>query len=142
MVQRQTFLWNFQGYVVWKIYVFSDLLKNLQLRFLKAGRFERVSLTGNSHPIVTRGSRVSRAPHPSRRLPRFSESSWYVNSHAFGDEYLNDKRWTVQNWLLLQLFANILHHQYFIKEDKNNFGNFSRKFVSAIFVKILFWKFT
>ena len=27
-----------------------------------AGRFERVSLTGNSHPIVTGGSRVSHAP--------------------------------------------------------------------------------
>ena len=32
-------------------------------------------LAGNSHPIVTRGSRVSRAPpHPSR----FSKSSWYL----------------------------------------------------------------
>ena len=33
---------------------------------------------GNSHPIVTRGSRVSRAP-PHHTLPRFSQSSWYKN---------------------------------------------------------------
>jgi len=36
--------------------------ENVPLRSLKAGRFGRVSLTSNSHPIVTRGSRVSRAP--------------------------------------------------------------------------------
>ena len=38
-----------------------------------------MSLTGNSHPIETRGSRVSRAP-PHHTPPRFSKSSWYVNS--------------------------------------------------------------
>ena len=30
----------------------------------KAGRLERMSLTGNSHPIVTRDYRVPRAPPP------------------------------------------------------------------------------
>ena len=44
------------------------------LRYRKAGRFERMSLTGNSHDIVTRGSRFSRAPpHHTLRggLPTF-----------------------------------------------------------------------
>ena len=31
---------------------------------------------GNNHPIVTRGSRVSRSP-PHHTPPRFSQSSWY-----------------------------------------------------------------
>ena len=34
----------------------------IPLRFLKAGSFERMSLTGHSHPLVTHGNRVSRAP--------------------------------------------------------------------------------
>ena len=37
---------------------------------LKAGKFERMSLTGNSHPKMTGGSRVSRAP-PQYTLPAF-----------------------------------------------------------------------
>ena len=34
----------------------------VSLRSCEAGRFQRMSLTGNSHPIVTRGCRVFHAP--------------------------------------------------------------------------------
>ena len=41
-------------------YTFNDVI--IPLRSWKAGRFERVSLTGNTHCILTRGSHVFRAP--------------------------------------------------------------------------------
>ena len=44
--------------------------KKLPLRSREAGRFDRMYFTGNNHPIVTRGSRFSRAP-PHHTLPAF-----------------------------------------------------------------------
>ena len=58
---------------IWLFSLNNELIRNLSslrlfykitllpLRSWKAGKFERMSLTGNSHPIVTWGSRVSRA---------------------------------------------------------------------------------
>ena len=40
------------------------------IKILKSGEIREVSLTGNSHPIVTRGSHASRAP-PRLTLPAF-----------------------------------------------------------------------
>ena len=40
------------------------------IQILKNGRFERMSLTANSQPIVISGSRVSCAP-PDHTLPAF-----------------------------------------------------------------------
>ena len=51
--------------------------KLISLRSWKAGKFEKMLSLGNSHPFVTRGYRVSRAP-PHHTSPRFSKSSWYV----------------------------------------------------------------
>ena len=45
------------------------------IKILKSGGFETVSLAGNSHSIVTSGSRVSRAP-PHHTL------STFVNLHG------------------------------------------------------------
>ena len=42
--------------------IFSPKNNILPPRSLKAGRFEGASLTGNSHPIVTRDSHASRVP--------------------------------------------------------------------------------
>ena len=65
--------------------VFVDYLRlndlKLPLRSWKAGRFSRMSLTSNSHPIVTRGSRVSRTP-PHHTLPAFL--NLYGSSDTWG----------------------------------------------------------
>ena len=49
------------------------------------GKFERMSLTGNCHPIVTRDSRASRAP-PHHILPAF------LNIHGTKPSYSNKFR--------------------------------------------------
>ena len=54
--------------------------KHIPSRSWNAGRFERMSLAGNSHPIVTRGSRVSRAP-PHHTLSAFLNVYGSKNTH-------------------------------------------------------------
>ena len=44
---------------------------------------------GNSHPSVTRGSHVSRAP-PHHTAPRFSQSSWYFFRSCLGFKSFTD----------------------------------------------------
>ena len=48
----------------------TPILYKIPWRSRKAGWVERMSLTGNNHPIVTRDSRVSRAP-PHHIFPAF-----------------------------------------------------------------------
>ena len=52
----------------WKWFIEKDFY--IPLGSGKAGRFEKMFSFGNSHSIVTRGSRLSRAPH-HHTLPAF-----------------------------------------------------------------------
>ena len=54
--------------IVMPHYHINSLNLRLPWRSWKAERFQRMFLTGNSHPIVTRGSHVSRVP-PHHTLP-------------------------------------------------------------------------
>ena len=67
LVQLIEFKWN-EG----KRSFFVNQFNVVPLRSSKTGRFEKMVSFDNSHPIVTRGSRVSRPP-PHHTSPRFSK---------------------------------------------------------------------
>ena len=65
-------------------FVIETLL--IKLRAFKARKFERVPLKGNSHSIVTRGFRVSRAPPCHTLRGGFSA---FLNFHGLKINTLN-----------------------------------------------------
>ena len=97
----------------------------LPWRSWKAGRFEMMSLTGNSHPKLARCSRVARAP-AQQRLPAF------LNLHGIFTLSRKKRACRLPDKTCQEIILNGLNNSFFITDsistkswlifyDKNSF---------------------